>query len=98
MRPPILRWKVVIALVVVVVVGAALGSSLGPSGKAYSSSGVQYFLGSGMKSAHTGTVHIYRPGEPRRTACGNMRAELKTVPKSLRHAFMQSMRDMCKRR
>ena len=103
MRPPILRWKVALALVGVVVVGVVLGSVLGPSGQTYSSSGVQYFVGNGMNSAHIGrTIPIYSPASApprmRRQMCANLRADMPNMSKAERHEFSRLMPGFCKRR
>lgn len=93
MRPPILRWKVVLALIGILVISLVLGSVLGPGGKAPGAKGVQYFV--------TATP-IYGPANAppplKRRICASMGAGLSTMPRRVRRKIERSTPAFCKRR
>lgn len=57
MRPPILRWKVVLGLLVIVIAAVSVGSALRPDAQHPGSAPVRIFYGHGMNSVPGGPTN-----------------------------------------
>jgi hypothetical protein len=96
-RPPILRWKVMLALLAVVVVAVSLGSALHSTGTPQRtfSSPVRIFYTSGLNSVPAIRDVPGHPGYP--AVCGNVKAKLRSTSPALRPYLRRELHRICQR-
>jgi hypothetical protein len=98
MQPPILRWKVSLALVAVVAGAVALGSALGPTGRT-SLGGSLYVTATPVHKSVSIIPSAAKPTRmTRRQECDSLRSMVSQAPKSIRRAMKRTIRTTCRKR